>query len=164
MKTFNYILVSIAFLLSGCATTDTSKEAITSVKPSLTLSQEKTWKLMIGKWYGSQPTKDGGKKREIMERAPNGTYKITFRVYGKDGKYKEQTEVGHWGVSGPVYFLIFRGWVKGDKFSPANPADPYNYDAYKIVRLTNEIFEYESYSSGNRYIIKRVPQEFEFPE
>ncbi len=153
----------IGLALTGCATTNTSTVAVTSQKPSLTLSQEETWNLMTGKWYGSQPTKDGGKKQEIMERSPQGTYKITFRVFDKDGKYKEQAEAGHWGVSGPVYFTIFRGWIEGDQLSPSNPADPYNYDAYKIIELNTDVFEYENYSSGNRYVIKRVPNDFQFP-
>lgn len=154
----------IGLSLAGCATTNTSRVAVTSQKPSLTLSQEETWNLMIGKWYGRQPTKDGGKKQEIVERSPHGTYKITFRIYDKDGNIKEQSEAGHWGVSGPVYFTIFRGWIEGDQLSPANPADPYNYDAYKIVKLNNDVFEYEHYSSGNKYVIKRVPNDFQFPD
>ncbi len=153
----------IALTLTGCATTNTSSDAVTSQKPSLTLSQKETWNLMIGKWYGSQPTKDGGEKKEIMERSPQGTYQTTFRIYGKNGKYKEQAEAGHWGVSGPVYFTIFRGWVKGDQLSPSNPTDPYNYDAYKIIKLNNDVFEYENYSSGNKYVNKRVPNDFQFP-
>lgn len=155
--------VFVMLIITGCATTNTSTVAVTSKKPSLSISQEETWNLMIGKWYGSQPTKDGGKVQEIMERSPQGTYKITFRVYEKDGKYKEQSEAGHWGVSGPIYFTIFRGWVKNNQLSPSNPADPYNYDAYKIINLNNEVFEYESYSSGNKYTNKKVSNDFEFP-
>jgi len=163
MRIQGIIVVIIGAIISGCATTNTSTVEITSEKPSLTLSQEETWNLLTGKWYGSQPTKDGGQKQEIMERSPQGTYKITFRVYDKDGNLKEQSEAGHWGVSGPVYFTIFRGWVEGDRLSPSNPADPYNYDAYRIIKLDNEVFEYENYSSGNKYVIKRVPNDFQFP-
>lgn len=163
MRIINIIVVFVGVIITGCATTNTSTMAVTSEKPSLTLSQEETWNLMIGKWYGSQPTKDGGKKQEIMERSPQGAYKITFRVYDKDGKHKEQAEAGYWGVSGPVYFTIFRGWVQGNQISPSNPADPYNYDAYRIIKLNNEVFEYENYSSGNKYVIKKVPNDFQFP-
>lgn len=149
-------------ILAGCVTTDTSTVEITSEKPSLTLSQEETWNLMVGKWYGDQPTKDGGRKQQIMERSPQGTYKITFRIHDKDGKYNDSAEAGHWGVSGPVYFTTFRGWVEDNQFSPSDPADPYNYDAYKIIRLDEKIFEYENYSSGNKYTIERVSNDFQF--
>lgn len=164
MKEIKYFFVIIAIILSGCATTHTSIENITSEKPILSHSQKEVWNLMIGNWYGSQPTKDGGKKLEIMERASNGTYKLTFRIYNKNGYYNEQTEVGYWGVSGTVYFTIFRGWVKGVKFSRANSSDPYNYDAYKIINLTDEIFEYEHFSTGNKYTNKKVSKWFDFPK
>ena len=163
MRIPSIVVVLVGLIVTGCATTETSKVAVTSEKPSLTLSQEETWNLMIGKWFGSQPTKDGGKKQEIMERSPQGTYQITFRVYDKNGKMKEQSESGYWGVSGPVYFTIFRGWVEGNQLFPSNPADPYNYDAYRIIKLNNETFEYENYSSGDKYVIRRVPNDFKFP-
>jgi hypothetical protein len=164
MKRLKLILVSLVILLGGCATTTTSDVKVTSVKPPLTLSEEEKWKLMVGKWFGSQPTKEGGIKKEIVERSPQGTYKITFRVYDKEGNYKEEVEAGHWGICGPVYFSIFRGWIKDSQFVSANPADPYNYDAYKIISLTNEVFEYEHFGDGERYVIKKVPIEYEFSE
>ncbi len=49
------------------------------------------------------------------------------------------------------------------KLSPADSDDPYNYDAYKIVTLTSEEFEYEGYSSGSKFLIKTVANDFEFP-
>ena len=120
---------------------------------------------MIGKWYGSQPTKEGGVKKWIVERMSPGTYKIVFRIYEKDAtSYWEQIEVGEWGVSGPVYFSILRGWVKDGKLTPADPTDPFNYDAYKIISLTDEKFEYENYDSGDVYGIKKVPISFDFPD
>lgn len=119
---------------------------------------------MVGKWYGSQPTKEGGVKQHTIERAIDGSYKIVFRVTDANGKVEESSEVGHWGVSGPIYFSIFRGWLSDGRLSTSDPTSPYNYDAYKIINLSTEDFEYESFSSGNRYKIKRVPNDFEFPK
>lgn len=164
MKNLSINILVLTILLTGCATTNTSNEKISKIKPDLLPSQEQKWAFMTGKWFGSQPTKDGGVKQEIMVRAPQGTYQITFRIYDKEGKYKEQTEAGHWGVSGPIYFTSFRGWVKGKEFSPANPSDPYNYDAYKIIKLNNEIFEYKALSSENTFLLKKVPNDYVFPE
>ena len=142
----------------------TSEKAVTDPKPDLKLKEAETWGLMIGKWYGSQPTKEGGARSHIVERFPNGTYRITFRLYDPQGGYREQREVGHWGVSGPIYFTILRGWLEGDKMAPADPGDPYYQDAYKIITLNDEVFEYEHAASGNRFSIRRVPQDFEFPK
>ena len=120
--------------------------------------------MMVGKWYGNQPTKDGGLRQQLIQRAPDGTYGITFRVTNQDGEIIEQTEVGQWGVSGPVYFSIFRGWLDGDEFIPADSADPYNYDAYRILTLTSDFFEYEHVTTGNRFTLERVSNDFDFPE
>lgn len=154
----------LAFGLNGCDTTNTSTTTITSTKPSVSFSQEEAWRMMVGKWYGSQPTKNGGKKQEITEKQPDGTFKITFKITDPEKGIKESIEVGQWGLSGPIYFSIFRGWVKGEHYSPSNPSDPYNYDAYHIINLSNEVFEYEHVTTGNHYVIKKVPNDFEFPE
>jgi hypothetical protein len=144
--------------------TQTSNTAISDSKPILDQDQKETWALLAGKWYGSQPTKNGGLRQHIVERSTDGKYKITFRSYDRDGTFKDKTEVGFWGASGPVYFSMYRGSVEGGKFRPANPANPYNYDAYRILTLTSETFEYESYDSGNRYVVKRVSSDFTFPK
>lgn len=159
-----FLICIVATGLCGCATTNTSMIAITAEKPSLTLSQKEAWSMVVGKWYGSQPTKNGGKKEEIHENLPDGTYKVTFRVIDPEKVAKESVEVGQWGVCGPIYFSIFRGWVRGDRFSPSNPSDPYNYDAYRIIKLGNEVFEYEHVTTGNHYVIRKVPLDFKFPE
>lgn len=159
------IFTTIFFLaLPGYASTNTSTGSITSFKPTLNLSQEESWSFMVGKWFGSQPTKEGGVKKQIMERLPQGEYRVTFRIYDKEGKYEEQTEAGYWGISDQIYFTIFRGWINAGQFVPSNPSDPYNYDAYKIISLSNKIFEYKSLSSGNSYSLKKVDNDFAFPE
>jgi len=164
MKINTFITLALIFLTTGCATTNTSNGIITNIKTDLSTTEEQKWEFLSGKWFGSQPIKDGGVRQEIMERSPQGTYKITFRVYDKEGKHQEQTEAGHWGVSGPVYFTSFRGWVKGKEFNPANPSDPYNYDAYRIIKLNNEVFKYEHFTQKGTYIIKKVSNDFVFPE
>ncbi len=163
MHKIRIAIVSIFFLLSGCSSIYTSSEKITDNKPYLSKSQKETWGLMVGKWYGSQPTTSGGRKNEIMERHLDGTYRIKFRVVSKDHIVKESVEVGHWGVSGPIYFSIFRGWLKGEKLTSSRGSDPYNYDAYRIINLTNESFEYEHISTGTKFVVSKVPSDFDFP-
>lgn len=163
MKILGFVGILIGVGLLGCTLNNTSQLEINSTKPPLALSQQKTWSLMVGTWYGSQPTKEGGKKEEIMKRSPDGTYRITFRVYDKSGNYSDDTEVGYWGVSGPVYFTIFRGWIEAGRFSASDSSDPYNYDAYKIIKLNDKVFEYEAYSTSDRFADKRVHSDFKFP-
>ena len=119
---------------------------------------------MVGKWFGEQPTKEGGRRQWIVERASNGTYKITFRVYKKDGTFSESAEVGQWAVSGPVYMSMFRGHVDGNKIEPVDPSDPYNYDAYEILVLNNSTFKYKSFEYDATFTLKKVGNNFGFPE
>ena len=157
-------IMVILLSLSACSNEHTSNTEIETKKPERILSDEQTWNLITGNWYGSQPTKDGGKRKELKKRFRDGTYEITFRTYDKEGNYEDQIEVGQWGISGPVFFTIFRGWKDGTWITQSSPDDPHNYDAYRIIKLNDEVFEYEHYVTGNRFANKRVSEDFELPD
>ena len=160
------ILVVLLFALGsvGCQSIHTSVEKVSTIKQEMSESQEQRWQFMVGRWYGSQPAKSGGTRQQIMERFPDGTYKITVRHVKKSGDSETNSEVGQWGIVGPVYFSIFRGWVKNYGIEPSDTSDPYNYDAYEIIELTNTDFKYKSYSSGTIFTLKKVGSDFEFPK
>ena len=157
------LLLSI-FLVACTSTknTNTSNVEVKSSKEFVSSSQEVSWKLLTGKWYGSQPTKDGGIKQEVVERKSNGTYRISFKVKSKSGAITQSEEYGEWGTSGSIYFSIFKGFIEAGKESSVN-VEPYNFDAYRIITLNPEVFEYEHVTTGNKYTVKRVPLNFEFP-
>ena len=161
-SSIKYIFLISAFLLSACQANVTSSTKITSYKPTSSAEENARWNQMTGTWYGSQPTQDGGKKEAISRRSVDGTYEVTFRVTAYDGHVEEFTEVGEWGISGPVYFTIFRGRVKHKEIFPADPSDPYHYDAYKILSLDNHAFSYEHFSTGNTYHQRKVAHDFHF--
>jgi len=143
----------------------TSDAEITQEKPdSILIRDYASREMLTGKWYGEQPLPNGGRRQHIIERNEFGQYRITFRVHEKSGQTTEQIEVGLWGVSGPVLFTIFQGLVEENRMTSVDPVDPHNYDAYKIIRLDAEKFVYQHYVSGNQYTVKRVPEDFEFPE
>jgi len=155
----------ISIFLVACASTkntNTSNVDVKSAKEFVSASQEASWKLLTGKWYGSQPTKEGGVKQEIMERKSNGTYKISFKIKSKSGAISQTEEYGEWGTSGPIYFSIFKGFIRAGNESSVD-VEPYNYDAYRIINLNTDLFEYEHVTTGNKYIVKRVSKNFEFP-
>src|SRR6266849_1692080 len=79
--------------------------------------------LLIGRWYGEQPMKEGGRRVQITEHCPDGTLTIGFHVVESSGNLRDQTEVGWWGVSGSIYFTIIRGWLRGGRVAPADPTD-----------------------------------------
>ncbi len=157
-------IVTCALVLVGCQTGPESPKYVTTEKASLTYDQKANWNLMIGTWYGNQPVKSGGVRQHIMTRNPDGTYFVRARHVTSSGINPMQAEAGVWGIVGPVYFSIFRGWLEGETIYPSDPQDPYNYDAYEVIMLSPEIFRYKSYSSGTVFEVLRVDEDFEFPE
>lgn len=161
MKKNVFLSVLLFVVLFGCSKNGTSTDEIVALKELENLEESKKWALMTGKWYGNQPTKSGGRREHITDRYADGTYKITYRIYENTGALKEGAEVGYWGVSGPIYFSIFKGWLKDGKVTPALSSNPYNYDAYQIIILNDKEFKYKHLSSGNVYTLIRVDSEYQ---
>lgn len=150
-----------ALSATGCAT---SPGAIDAHKPELEMSSQARRVMMLGRWYGRAPTTDGGLREWLVERNPEGTYAVRFRTRDGDGTVTEQVEVGEWGVSGPVYFTLMKGWVVDDEFRPADPTDGYFSDAYEILHLDAESMTYRSYDTGNTFTVRRVSEAAGWPE
>lgn len=149
---------------AASAQVDTSGRAVKSGPSEAPASQEYLRSKLLGKWFGSQPTTDGGNKTWTILRRNDGRYEVTFRIYQADGASYDLEEVGFWGVSGPVYFTIFVGQEEEGSFVPSDPADASNYDAYRIIELTSERFEYEHFVTGDRYVVKKVDDDFQLPQ
>lgn len=158
------VVVFSVLTFCGCAVVTTSSSPVLVSKPALSEDRIQNWKWMIGRWYGSQPIDGGGVRQQLTERNGDGTYRITMRYVDANGKLKEGVEVGQWGIVGPVYFSIFRGWVKNGMFTPSSPSEPYNYDAYEVLLLTDDRFQYKSYSTGSIYTLEKVSEKFVLPD
>ncbi|MBL4782657.1 MAG: hypothetical protein JKX92_10490 [Porticoccaceae bacterium] len=133
---------------------------VDSYVPELTPKQVERRDLMIGVWYGDQPTKQGGRKRWVETRRSDGTYKIEFQIVSASGERDNSQEYGEWGVSGPVYFSITRGSVRDGVVDIAKGTDPFTYTAYKLITLDGASIQYESFKSGNRYKVVKVSSGF----
>jgi len=120
--------------------------------------------LLVGTWYGETLTKDGEKERWIDQAYTDGTYKTRFRTYRKEGGFVETTEAGYWGICGSIYFSIFDSRIENNRRIPVDRADAGCYDAYAIIRLTQDTFEYKHVSNGHRYLAKKVGNDFQFPQ
>jgi len=164
MKNTNYLL--IIFFLFGCTTAKTSekKDIVLQPEPLKTAPQQAQWKSMTGNWYSRQTEKQGSTRQQLMQRFTDGSYKLTTKLKVKDKEISNNIEVGYWGVSGPVYFSIFKGWVKHDKLAPSDTSNPDNYRAYKILELTDDQFKYQSYTTSSIYTLNKVPDDFVMPE
>ncbi|MEX1664099.1 hypothetical protein [Zhongshania arctica] len=119
--------------------------------------------MLLGKWYGIRTMENGGQKEWLTERSADGTYRVDFRFVDTDGSARSQSEVGFWGVSGDIYFRIFRGWVTVEGMKPADPTVADHYDAYKIEGLDDNAFSYIHLTRNQRYTVKKVPTDFRLP-
>lgn len=138
---------------------------ITNKQAEETLAMAKSPReVFVGRWYGEDKKAGDVTKRWLLDAFPDGVFRITFRFYEEDGDYREQIEVGEWGISGPVYFLSTKGWVDDGMFLKADTSNAQLYDAYKILKLEQQVFEYEHFVNGNRYQVRRVDTGFELPE
>lgn len=152
-----------ALLVCGCALKGaTSNTAITNIKATLSSNEQDNWDRMIGKWYGKQPTKEGGVREWVIDRKADGVNVVDFRTIDSNNDVYRKIEIGEWGISGPIYFTIYKASVENDVLYPVAPGDPYNYDAYQIITLTDEHFTYKSFSTGNEFTVKRVDDTFAF--
>jgi hypothetical protein len=138
---------------------------ITNKQAEETLAMAKSPReVFVGRWYGEDTKGSAVTKRWLLDAFPDGVFRITFRFYEEDGSYREQVEVGEWGISGPVYFLSTKGWVDDGMFLKADTSNGQLYDAYKILKLEQQVFEYEHFVNGNRYQVRRVDTGFSLPE
>ncbi|WP_146105502.1 hypothetical protein [Psychrosphaera saromensis] len=142
-------------ILSGCASTD--KNVVTEYKPLMTAEQQVLRDGFVGKWRSEQPNKNGGTNITIKNMMRDGRYVNEFKVLDSSSKLKiESKEFGFWGVSGGIYFTMFKGWIENDELVPSDPTDVYNYDSYKIISFKPDELVYESLVSGNHYTYSRV--------
>ena len=149
--------------LSGCAAVNTSTAPIAAMKAELTADQIDAWRLMVGKWFGSHPTRQGGRRAWLISRSADGTYHVTFRLRERDGRYVEQSQSGEWGIAGSVYFTITKGIMEDGEWTAVDARDPYYRDAYRIISLNESVFTYRNHVTGNEFTVVRVADGFRLP-
>ena len=133
-----------------------------AAKDPMQVQQERR-DLLVGMWFGETPPTAGGHIQWIIDRARDGTYKIRFRIFGADGRYRKHMETGIWGISGPVYFSATQGWRQGSQVVGTDTAKARFYDAYEILELKRDSFEYRHYVTGTSYKVRKVGRDFRFP-
>lgn len=136
---------------------------IDSIKPAVTRSAYERRTLLVGRWYGEQPTKDGLVRKSLMERRRDGTYTVKFQLSKSGVKNQEQVEAGIWGVAGSIYFTATREMLDGENFRAVNTTDPVFYDGYTILNLDENKFHYKAIDDGDEFVVKKVSDKFMLP-
>jgi len=139
-------------------------DAFPIYKPQPSLVETRRHAMMIGKWVGESPVEMDGQRRVLLQRNADGSFTVTFKTEWEDERVALEQQVGQWGIAGPVYFTITTGWVDGDRVDPTDLGQPYFYDAYRVVDLDNDRFEFESFSTGQPYVLQRVADSFSIDE
>jgi hypothetical protein len=155
-------IVFVVFFALSAVLTGASCPANAASNSSLQSQQEHRDRL-IGTWFGETPPTSGGHIEWIIDRSEDGTFKVRFRIFSPDGPPREHMETGIWGVSGPVYFSATQGWRQGTVVVGTDTTRARFYDAYEILRLTDDAFEYRHYVTGTTYKVRRVGRHFKFP-
>jgi hypothetical protein len=135
---------------------------VDEVKSPLSLSWEDKRSLLVGAWFGDQPTEKGGRHMWINHRSNDGTYKSHSRLIDASGKREDTIALGDWSVEGDIFSSIRTGVLKGDKVVAADPANPHKRYDYRILNLTGEMFECQRVDSNAKMTSRRVPADFDF--
>ena len=167
MKLFHFLAcLGFIALLSGCSSIErTGLEAsYTGFADQPSDTRKENWKLLVGSWYGSLETEDGGSYQWVIRRDIQGFYRLEGKITRSSGKIQSQVEIGEWGVGKEIYFSIFKGWVYGENVRPSDPTDPYNRDIYRILKLNEKSFRYQHIDSGKTYEVEKVADSFVLPD
>ena len=152
-----YVSFIIIGLLSGCSTIQGDHvPAVTLNQPLAPPKTRQHRENLIGQWHRTQPTSQGGTDSQIAVLHADGTYIFWFKQTSSNGTVDEFGEAGYWGVSGNIHFTITQAFMEDGQIFPANPEDPTNYLAYKILRLSDDIFTYQTLVTGNVFTMKRL--------
>ena len=152
VRVAHFTMIFSCLVLASCA----SVSPVTHSKESETVQTVAQRQVLIGAWRGEAPVKGGGSRSWIVQRNPDGTYQVDFTLTTPAGAKSSHSEVGVWGTSAGIYFTATRGYVEASGIDPADTTDPTLYDAYKIIDLTQNTFEYQNLSTGNRFVVKRI--------
>jgi hypothetical protein len=138
---------------------------VTAGKPGLSPEEVRQRVGLIGSWLIETTTTEGGVHRILTRRGAEGDFEVTFVTERPDGRTDVNREVGYWGASGGIYFVLTFGWLEREGgFRPAGRrASGYYDDAYQIIRITHDTFEYQAIASGNRNTARRVADDYVLP-
>lgn len=145
------LISTLADVDSGC-----DPRIVHHYQPLPPAEAERRRALIVGKWRGTVAVEDGPRRRFVAEHLADGTFRmIVGRVEADDQENIEQRN-GRWGTSGPIFFTTVTRVSAENGVAAANPGDPANYNAFEVLKINDEYFEFESFSPRARYVARRL--------
>ena len=157
------LLLIFTLCLVGCSS-NPYKVQVGPNKAEISGTEKNNYHNLVGKWFGSRPLAYGEHVYWIVVRSIDGTYQINSRYINNEGEIDDVVSVGDWGSSGQIYFSIRRGFLEHKKFVAIDPTDPQHKDAYKIINIDENRFQYQGLSTGTIFEVVRVDSDFKMPD
>lgn len=130
-------------------------------RPRPAAEEMRIHELIVGNWVGETSIEGIGRRRFLAEHFEDGTFRVTFETQQADGRRCIDQYVGNWGISGPIYFTMVTDTLRGQAIEATNLGSVGRNNAYAILEIDDEVFEYESFSPRARFAARRVTSDFQ---
>ncbi|HCH70527.1 MAG TPA: hypothetical protein DE042_08675 [Colwellia sp.] len=113
--------------------------------------------LLFGRWYRNDIDTQGRQIVEYAELSADGSFEFTFVSTEQETNVTEQIiELGDWGVVGNVHFTITKSELIDQQLYAADLNNSDNYQAYNILQLNHQVFEYQHIETKEIFIMRKV--------
>jgi hypothetical protein len=113
--------------------------------------------LLFGRWYRNEIDEQGQQVVEYAELSADGSFEFTFVSTEQETNITEQViELGDWGLVGNVHFTITKNELIDQQLYAADLNDSNNYQAYNVLKLNHQAFEYQHIETKEIFIMRKV--------
>lgn len=113
--------------------------------------------LLFGRWYRNDIDEQGRQIVEYAELSADGSFEFTFVSTEQETNITEQViELGDWGLVGNVHFTITKSELIDQELYAADLNDSDNYQAYNVLQLNHQVFEYQHIETKEIFMMRKV--------
>ncbi|PHR80118.1 MAG: hypothetical protein COA59_17890 [Colwellia sp.] len=113
--------------------------------------------LLFGRWYRNDIDAQGREIVEYAELSADGSFEFTFVSTEQETNVAEEIiELGDWGLVGNVHFTITKSELIDQQLYAADLNDSDNYQAYNVLRLNHNTFEYQHIETKEIFIMRKI--------
>ena len=113
--------------------------------------------LLFGRWYRDDIDEQGKQVVEYAELSADGSFEFTFVSTEQQTNVTEQViELGDWGLVGNVHFTITKSELIDQQLYAADLNDSNNYQAYNVLQLNHQTFEYQHVETKEIFMMRKV--------
>jgi hypothetical protein len=96
---------------------------------------------------------------EYAQLSADGSFEFTFMSTDQEkGVTEEIIELGDWGLVGNIHFTITKSELIAQQLYAADLNDSNNYQAYKVLQLNHQVFEYQHIETKEIFMMRKVTE------